>query len=50
MEKKVKIILGIVITTIAIGLSIHWYDWKLALIIMLAITGNNIERTGNKLK
>lgn len=37
-------VVGVIIGGLAIGACLQWYDWRLALIIMLAILGNNIER------
>lgn len=47
MEKKLKI-LGFFIWSITIILSLMWYDWKLLLILFLALFANNLERTNNK--
>ena len=37
-------LLGTVISIITIILTIYWYDWKLALVIFLAIFANNLEQ------
>ena len=34
---------GAFVYSISIGLTFYWYDWKLALIILFAIWGNNLE-------
>jgi hypothetical protein len=41
-------IAGMIIGTIAMLLACHYYDWKLALIIWLAIWGDNLETLGMK--
>ena len=41
-------IAGMVIGMTAMFLACHYYDWKLALIIWLAIWGNNLESRGIK--
>ena len=44
MKKKLRNI-GAIIGLIAMCLCWYWYSWKLVLVIMLAMTGNNIERS-----
>jgi hypothetical protein len=41
---KTQRILGMVISMIAAGLAWYLYDWKLMLIILLALWGNNLEQ------
>lgn len=43
-----KNLLGMVISIMAYGLAWWLYDWKLAVVIFLAITGNNLERSGRR--
>jgi len=46
---KVKLeVLGALIGITAMGLSWWLYDWKLALIIFLALFGNNLEQRYRK--
>lgn len=42
MKRAIKIF-GIVIYTVAIGLSIYWFNWKLAVIILLFLWALNAE-------
>lgn len=42
-----KEIVGSLMGLSAMVLAAIYYDWKLALIIFLAIFGNNLERSGN---
>ena len=37
-------LLGSLILITAMVLSLIWYDWKLALLIYMALLGNNFER------
>ena len=41
-----KELAGLVMGALAMTAAIIFYDWKLALIIVLAIFGNNLERSG----
>ena len=36
--------IGLALGLIAVFLAWYWYDWRLVLIILLAITGNNLEQ------
>jgi hypothetical protein len=50
--KKQKLILqaiGGTITVVALFLSFCWYDWKLAVILFIALIGNNIENKAKQL-
>jgi len=40
-----KEVFGSVIGGVALMMAFMFYDWKLALIIFLAIFGNNLERS-----
>jgi len=44
---KTKRIIGMIIGITAMVLAIVWYDWKLALVIFLALTGNNFGQSKN---
>lgn len=49
MKHKMKLrILGMSLFIIAMVMAVIFYDWKLAVIIFMAISGNNTERTANK--
>jgi len=37
-------IIGMVIGVLSMALGLVWFDWKLSLVIFLAIIGNNMER------
>ncbi len=39
-------IVGTLLIIAALVLSWIWFDWKLSLIIFLALMGNNLERSG----
>lgn len=39
-------LLGLITGITAMALGWYWYDWKLSLVIFLAIMGNNMERSG----
>jgi hypothetical protein len=39
---------GMVLSLVAVFLAYHWYDWKLVVILLIAITGNNFEQKGKK--
>lgn len=41
-----KELAGLLVGALAMTLSVIFYDWRLALIIILAIFGNNLERSG----
>ena len=41
-------IIGMVIGITAIVLAWEWFGWKLSLVIILAIYGNNLEQLKNK--
>jgi len=41
-------IFGMLVGILAIGLGVYWFDWKLSLVIFLAIYGNNLERSSRK--
>ena len=45
--KKMQI-LGIIIGIVAMEMAWIMYDWKLMLIILLALWGNNLEQRGRK--
>jgi hypothetical protein len=45
--KKIQII-GIIIGIAAMVMAWIMYDWKLMLIILLALWGNNLEQRGRK--
>ena len=45
--KKIQI-LGMIIGIVAIAMAWIMYDWKLMLIILLALWGNNLEQRGQK--
>jgi hypothetical protein len=45
---KTKQLLGMVISTVAAALAWLWFDWKLSLVIMLALWGNNLEQFGKR--
>ena len=36
--------LGAIIGILSMGLGWYWFSWKLSLVIILAIAGNNMER------
>jgi len=40
-------LIGIGIGIVAIGLGCIWFSWKLPLVIILAMWGNNIERSNS---
>jgi len=44
MKKHLRIT-GMIIGIIAMVLAWIWFGWKLVVVIMLAMTGNNIERS-----
>lgn len=39
-------ILGLLIGIVSMLLAWIWFDWRLCLVIILALTSNNLERTG----
>lgn len=41
---KILKTVGMIIGIIALILAFYWYDWRLALIIFLALTGNNLNQ------
>ena len=41
-------LVGVFVYGASIGMALAWYDWKLALIILVAITGNNLERSSHE--
>lgn len=45
---NLKTTLGMLIGLASMVLCWYWYGWKLVVIIMLAIWGNNLERNGRK--
>jgi len=45
---KRKQILGVIVGIISMGLAWYIYDWKLMIIIFLALWGNNLEQSGKK--
>lgn len=36
---------GVLLLTIALGLAWYYFDYKLSIILFLALTGNNFERS-----
>ena len=48
MDIKKKQLLGAVVGLVAMSLAWYWFSWKLTLIILLALFGNNLERSSNK--
>lgn len=47
--KYIYVIASLLIGLISIFLSITWYDYKLALIIFIAILGNNLDQHAKNL-
>jgi len=45
---KTRLLIGIIVGVVAMGLAIYWYDWKLAVVIFLAIYANNLERVNKQ--
>jgi len=41
-----KVIGGMVIGAAGILLGVHWFSWKLVLVILIILWGNNLERVG----
>lgn len=50
MKNLIKLIIALIISGVAIYLSLIWFNWKLLVIIILFIWGNNIELTTKYLK
>jgi len=48
MKKKHKLILGLILGLAAYALAWIVYDWKLMVIIALALWANNLEQGGKK--
>jgi hypothetical protein len=48
--KKITImnLTGMVLSLVGVFLAFYWYDWKLVVILLIAITGNNLEQKGKK--
>lgn len=40
--------IGMALLITAMSLGWIWFDWKLSLVIFLALSGNNMERNGRK--
>lgn len=41
-------ILGLIISTIGYSLFIHYFGWKLPILVMVLLIGNNIEQEARK--
>jgi len=41
-------VIGMFLSLVAVFLGFYWYDWKLVVILLIAITGNNFEQKGKK--
>lgn len=49
MRKLLLQIIGMIVSITALILAVVFFNWKLALIILLALWGNNIERHAKKI-
>jgi hypothetical protein len=47
--KNIVMLVGTLIIAIAITLAVIWFGWKLAIVIYVALMGNNIENFGRTL-
>lgn len=46
-EKKVKLIvnsLGVIVGAVAVFLCMRWFDWRMLVVIFLALFGNNLSQ------
>jgi hypothetical protein len=48
--KNKKAFLGLIIGITALALSFIWFGWKLPFVLILALWGNNLERSSQKLR
>lgn len=44
IAKLILLLFGLIISITSIYLAVYWYRWHLAIIIFLALFGNNLER------
>lgn len=48
-KKLIFSLIGMILIIISVILAIVLYDWKLALIIFLFVTGNNFEQSARRM-
>ena len=41
-----RAVFSLALGAIALGLAWHWYGWQLALVLFLALWGNNMSQSG----
>ncbi len=43
-DKKVLMYWGVLLGGVAVFLCLHWFDWRLLVVIFLAMFGNNLSQ------
>lgn len=45
--QSILLLTGLIFGVLSLYLTFHWYDWKLATILFLALFGNNLGRSNS---